>query len=91
MFGQLMVVVRLHCDEEYWDVMKIALSDFWWKLVQPAKELYSSGVITEPLFQLKSLSPAPRHELFCDIVYKSKLIVDNSKLLIQELHGKMTN
>ncbi|XP_045790779.1 uncharacterized protein LOC123885543 [Trifolium pratense] len=82
---------RLHRDEEYWDVMKIALSEFWWKHVQPARELYSSGVITDPFFQLKSLSPAPRHELCRDIVYKSKLIVDNSKLLIREIHGKMTN
>jgi predicted phage-related endonuclease len=83
---------RLYRDEEYWDVMKIALSDFWWKHVQPARELYSSGVITDPLFQLKSLSPAPRHELCRDIVYKSKLIVDNnSKLLIREIHGKRTN
>ncbi|RDX74281.1 hypothetical protein CR513_45996, partial [Mucuna pruriens] len=29
---------RLHRDAEYWDVMKIALSDFWWKHVQPARE-----------------------------------------------------
>ncbi|KAK2395177.1 Restriction endonuclease, type II superfamily protein [Trifolium repens] len=80
---------RLHRDEEYWDVMKIALSDFWWKHVKPARELYTSGVITDPLFQLKSLSPAPRHELCRDIVYKSKLIVDNSKLLIREINDKL--
>ncbi|KAK2449029.1 WD40 domain-containing protein [Trifolium repens] len=80
---------RLYRDEEYWDVMKIALSDFWWKNVKPARELYTSGVITDPLFQLKSLSPAPRRELCRDIVYKSKLIVDNSKLLIREINDRL--
>lgn len=29
---------RLYRDAEYWDLMKIALSDFWWKHVQPANE-----------------------------------------------------
>ncbi|KAK4477754.1 hypothetical protein RD792_017016 [Penstemon davidsonii] len=37
---------RLYRDEEYWDILKISLSDFWWKHVQPAKELCSkSGCI----------------------------------------------
>lgn len=82
---------RLYRDPEYWDVMRIALSDFWWKHVQPARELYSSGGITDPLFQLKSLAPTRRHELCPDIVYRSKHIVDNSKLLVREIHGKMRN
>ncbi|KAJ1414162.1 YqaJ viral recombinase [Sesbania bispinosa] len=75
---------RLHRDAEYWDIMKMALSDFWWKHVQPARELYSSTVITDPLFQLRSLIPAPKHELCSYIVYRSKHIVDNSKLLLRE-------
>ncbi|RHN73258.1 putative restriction endonuclease type II, YqaJ viral recombinase, ING family [Medicago truncatula] len=82
---------RIYRDPEYWDVMKIALSDFWWKHVQPARESYSSSVIKDPLFQLRSLTPAPKHELCRDIVYRSKHIVDNSNLLIREIHGKMTN
>nr|KYP47236.1 hypothetical protein KK1_031108 [Cajanus cajan] len=82
---------RIHRDAEYWDVMKIALYDFWWKHVQPARELYSSNVITNPLFQLRSVRPAPRHELCRDIVYKSKHIAANSKLLMREIHGKLIN
>ncbi|XP_027336019.1 uncharacterized protein LOC113849949 [Abrus precatorius] len=80
---------RLYRDLEYWDVMKIALSDFWWKHVQPARELYCSNEITNPLFELRSLRPARRHELCTYIVYKSKHIVDNSKLLMREIHGKL--
>ncbi|KAI4306350.1 hypothetical protein L6164_029636 [Bauhinia variegata] len=80
---------RLHRDAEYWDVLKMALSDFWWKHVQPAKELYAKNVITNPLIQLSSLRPAPRHELCSHIVYESKRIVDNSKLLVREIHGKL--
>lgn len=82
---------RLHRDAEYWYAMKMALSDFWWKHVQPARELYSSNVITDPLFQLRSLRPAPRHELCSYIVHESKRIVDNSNLLMREIHGKLQN
>lgn len=82
---------RLYRDAEYWDVMKTALSDFWLNHVQPARELYSSNVITDPLYQLRSLRPAPRHELCSYIVYKSKHIVDNSKLLMREINGKLQN
>ncbi|XP_061356547.1 uncharacterized protein LOC133300974 isoform X2 [Gastrolobium bilobum] len=38
---------RLHRDADYWDVMKMALSDFWWKHVQPARELYNSNLESE--------------------------------------------
>ncbi|XP_059642327.1 uncharacterized protein LOC132284255 isoform X2 [Cornus florida] len=80
---------RLHRDFEYWDVLKIALSDFWWNHVQPAKELYDKSAITNPLTQLKSLRPEPRHELCSYIVYESKRLVDNSDLLMREIHGKL--
>ncbi|KAJ0013233.1 hypothetical protein Pint_20916 [Pistacia integerrima] len=33
---------RLYRDSEYWDVLKIALSDFWWEHVQPAREMFNS-------------------------------------------------
>ncbi|XP_028803860.1 uncharacterized protein LOC114758924 isoform X1 [Neltuma alba] len=80
---------RLYHDAEYWDVMKMALSDFWWKHVQPAKELYDNNVIANPLSELSSLKPAPRHELCGYLVYESKRIADNSKLLMREIHGKL--
>lgn len=82
---------RLYRDIEYWDVLKIVLSDFWWKHVQPAKELCRKSVITDPLTQLRSLRPAPRHELCSYIVYESKRAADNSKLLLREIHGKLQN
>ncbi|CBI26436.3 unnamed protein product, partial [Vitis vinifera] len=59
---------RLYRDVEYWDVLKIALSDFWFKHVQPARELCSEHVITNPLIELRSLKPEPRHELFDALV-----------------------
>ncbi|KMT08984.1 hypothetical protein BVRB_6g136970 [Beta vulgaris subsp. vulgaris] len=80
---------RLYRDVEYWDTIKIALNDFWWNNVQPARELYSKSVITKPLTQLSSLKPEPRHELCSYIVYESKRLVDNSKLLVREIHGKI--
>ncbi|CAK9156402.1 unnamed protein product [Ilex paraguariensis] len=80
---------RLYRDVEYWDVLNIALSDFWWKHVQPARELCSNSVVTNPLIQLRSLRPAPRHEICSFIVYESKRVVDNSKLLMREIQGKL--
>ncbi|KAL0379888.1 UNVERIFIED_CONTAM: hypothetical protein Sangu_0053100 [Sesamum angustifolium] len=82
---------RLQRDVEYWNILKTALSDFWWKHVQPAKEICNSSVITNPLVELSSLRPAPKHELHRCIVYESKLLVDNSKLLMREIHGKLQN
>ncbi|KZV34038.1 DNA-directed RNA polymerase subunit beta' [Dorcoceras hygrometricum] len=80
---------RLYRNEEYWDILKMALSDFWWKHVQPAKEICSTSVITNPLVELKSLRPAPKHELCSYIVHASKIVVDNSDLLMREIHGKL--
>ncbi|KAK4411049.1 hypothetical protein Sango_0177900 [Sesamum angolense] len=45
---------RLQRDVEYWNILKTALSDFWWKHVQPAKEICNSSVITNPLVELSS-------------------------------------
>lgn len=80
---------RVYRDTEYWELIKTALSDFWWKHVQPAKEICKESVITNPLIQLRSLKPEPQHELCPSIVYQSKCIVDNSKLLIREVHGQL--
>ncbi|KAJ6357928.1 hypothetical protein OIU78_005709 [Salix suchowensis] len=61
---------RLFRDEAYWDALKIALSDFWFNHVLPAKELCGKNVITDPLKELGSLKPAPRHELLTsELVY----------------------
>ncbi|KAJ7960648.1 Type II superfamily restriction endonuclease [Quillaja saponaria] len=80
---------RIYRDAEYWDIMKMALIDFWWQHVHPARELCSTTVITNPLIELRSLRPTPRHELCSYIVYRSKCIVDDSNLLMHEIHGKL--
>ena len=77
----------MYRDQEYWNVLKIALSDFWWNHFQPARELYNQYVSTDPLTQLKSLKPEPRHELCSYIVYESKRAVDKSELLVREING----
>ncbi|KAJ6983359.1 hypothetical protein NC653_026230 [Populus alba x Populus x berolinensis] len=82
---------RLYRDEAYWDALKIALSDFWFNHVLPAKELCSKNVITDPLKELGSLKPAPRHELYRYIVYESKHAVDSSHLLMREINGHLQN
>lgn len=82
---------RLYRDAEYWDVLKMVLSDFWWNHVQPAREMCSKSKITDPLVELRSLKPAPRHEMCSYIVYESKRVVDSSKLLMREINGKLIN
>ncbi|KAJ6311533.1 hypothetical protein OIU77_013318 [Salix suchowensis] len=82
---------RLFRDEAYWDALKIALSDFWFNHVLPAKELCGKNVITDPLKELGSLKPAPRHELYSYLVYESKHAVDSSRLLMREINGHLQN
>ncbi|CAI9090970.1 OLC1v1025872C3 [Oldenlandia corymbosa var. corymbosa] len=78
---------RLYRDTEYWDLLKIALSDFWWKHVHPAREAYLNSNISDPFLQLESFIPAPRHDLHRYLVCESKLIVNSSKLLMREIRG----
>lgn len=80
---------RVDRDEEYWNLLKIALSDFWWNHVHTAREECRKRVITDPLYELRAFRPAPRHELSVDIVYESKRLVDESKLLVREIYGIM--
>nr|GLL17982.1 uncharacterized protein LOC109190557 [Ipomoea trifida] len=79
---------RLHRDKEYWQALEIALSDFWWKHVQPAKELYNCSEITNPHVELKLLRPEPRHELCTYLVHESfRIVVNDSKLVMREING----
>lgn len=82
-------LIRIYRDVEYWKVLKIALSDFWWDHVQPAREIYSNYVVRDPLIELKSLCPAPKHELCSCIIKESKRVVGNSRLLMREINGKL--
>lgn len=82
-------LIRIYRDVEYWKVLKIALSDFWWDHVQPAREIYSNYVVRDPLIELKSLCPAPKHELCSYIIKESKRVVGNSRLLMREINGKL--
>lgn len=78
---------RLYRDVEYWSVLKEALSDFWWNHVNPAREVCNRCVITNPLIELRSYVPEPRHKLCTSIIHSSKQLVDQSDLLIREIHG----
>ncbi|XP_010520215.1 PREDICTED: uncharacterized protein LOC104799401 isoform X2 [Tarenaya hassleriana] len=80
---------RIDRDPEYWYAVKVAVSDFWWKNVQPARDIYTNSVITEPLAELREFRPAPRHELCPYIVNESRIIRENSKLLMREIDDKM--
>ncbi|XXG50940.1 hypothetical protein AAC387_Pa02g4830 [Persea americana] len=82
---------RLQRDREYWELLRSALSDFWWIHVQPAKELCHLDPTADPFTVVRHLQPAPRHELCSTIVYASKCLVDESKLLVREINGKMQN
>ncbi|KAL5724563.1 hypothetical protein ACHQM5_007806 [Ranunculus cassubicifolius] len=80
---------RIYRDPEYWELMRIALSEFWWQNVIPAREYYKIYPITKPHIEMRSLRPSPRHELCPAIVLASKYVVDNSELKMRELHGKL--
>ncbi|KAK1319776.1 hypothetical protein QJS10_CPB04g00626 [Acorus calamus] len=76
---------RLHRDKQYWELMKLALSDFWWKHVQPAIEMRSANMTSE----MRSLEPAPTHELCGELVCASNCMIRESTLLVREIHGKL--
>ncbi|KAL7590063.1 hypothetical protein Lser_V15G35766 [Lactuca serriola] len=80
-------LIRIDRDLEYWNVLQMALSDFWWGHVEPAREIYSNYVVKDPLIELKSLCPEPKHELCSYIVEESKRVVGNSRLLMREING----
>ncbi|KAL9677805.1 hypothetical protein QQ045_015641 [Rhodiola kirilowii] len=78
---------RMYRDLDYWDAMKVALSDFWLDNVEPARAVYKQRVSKEPLYELRAFRPNSRHELCSYIVQESKHIVDNSRLLVREING----
>ncbi|KAL9670615.1 hypothetical protein QQ045_008169 [Rhodiola kirilowii] len=78
---------RMYRDLDYWDAMKVALSDFWLDNVEPARAVYKQRVIKEPLYELRAFRPNSRHELCGYIVQEIKHIVDNSRLLVREING----
>ncbi|KAK4800600.1 hypothetical protein SAY86_021087 [Trapa natans] len=80
---------RIHRDKEYWGAMRVALSDFWFKHVEPARDICSKHAFIDPLNELKFLRPDPKHELCSYIVWESKRIVDSSQLLVREIGGKL--
>ncbi|KAL5994999.1 hypothetical protein ACLOJK_025057 [Asimina triloba] len=74
-------------NQQYWELLNLALSDFWWKHVQPAKELCRMDPVTDPFTLVEPLKPAPRHELCREIICASRLLVDESRLLaIENIH-----
>lgn len=92
---------KLERDHDYWELLKSALSDFWWKHVQLAKKELAEKELCrlnprtdpdpDPFTIIKHLKPAPKHELCSTIVKASKCLVDHSQLLWREVHGILQN
>lgn len=76
---------RIHRDPYYWDLMMAALSDFWWKHVEPAKEIRAMDADRN----IVKLKPSAKHTLFEAIWKKSEDLVQDSRLLVMEIHGKI--
>eukprot|EP01018_Ginkgo_biloba_P012610 Gb_10906 [translate_table: standard] len=76
---------RIQRDPEYWQLIMSALSDFWWKHVEPAKEIRTRHADKN----IVKFKPSSKHELFGLICTKSEHLVQDSKLLVREVHGKM--
>lgn len=61
--------------EEYWRVMHTALSDFWWKHVEPAKLATARGALPADLEEFR---PNEEHESSRWLKEQSKLIAANA-------------
>ncbi|CAH9073551.1 unnamed protein product [Cuscuta epithymum] len=89
--SSLFIVYR---DKKYWEDMEKILSDFWWNYVQPAKKMYDLSSIRNPLEELKPLGlfPGHRHDSCGKLVCESsRIALNDSKLLLLEIDGKVAN
>ncbi|XP_076954474.1 uncharacterized protein LOC143628915 [Bidens hawaiensis] len=82
-------IIRIDRDLEYWKVLEVALSDFWWDHVQPAREIYCKYEVRDPVTELKMFCPEPKHELCDHIVKESRRVAGLSRLLMREFFGKL--
>lgn len=76
---------RIQRNPHYWDLMMAALSDFWWKHVEPAKEIRAMDADRN----IVKLKPSAKHTLFEAIWKKSEELSQDSRLLVMEIHGKI--
>ncbi|CAN1748924.1 hypothetical protein LINPERHAP1_LOCUS3542 [Linum perenne] len=83
------ILFRVCRDREYWEILRLALADFWFEHVVPAKKLCDEYRLDNPFMELPLLRPAPRHR-YCEyLVNESRRIVDASPMLLLEFEGKV--
>jgi putative phage-type endonuclease len=76
---------RVPRDRAYWELLHEALSDFWWGDVVPARELALLGKHDEA----RSFEPRPKHRLTNLVLYRSRKLASEAKLLWMDVGGRV--
>jgi putative phage-type endonuclease len=74
---------RVPRDCAYWELIHEALRDFWWGNVVPARELALLGKDDEA----RSFEPQPKHRLTNLVLYRSRKLASEAKLLCMDVGG----
>ncbi|XP_066348094.1 uncharacterized protein [Miscanthus floridulus] len=74
---------RVPRDRAYWELIHEVLRDFWWGSVMPARELALLGKDDEA----RSFEPQPKHRLTNLVLYRSRKLASEAKLLCMDVGG----
>jgi putative phage-type endonuclease len=74
---------RVPRDRAYWELIHEVLRDFWWGNVMPARELALLGKEDEA----RSFEPQPKHRLTNLVLYRSRKLASEAKLLCIDVGG----
>uniref|UniRef100_A0ACD5URU4 Uncharacterized protein n=1 Tax=Avena sativa TaxID=4498 RepID=A0ACD5URU4_AVESA len=74
---------RVPRDRAYWELIHEVLREFWWGNVMPARELVLLGKEAEA----RSFEPQPKHRLTNLVLYRSRKMASEAKLLCRDVGG----
>ena len=74
---------RVPRDRAYWELIHEVLREFWWGNVMPSRELLLLGKEAEA----RSFEPQPKHRLTNLVLYRSRKMASEAKLLCRDVGG----
>ncbi|KAJ3671701.1 hypothetical protein LUZ60_007780 [Juncus effusus] len=79
-------IFKVFRDREYWELISRILREFWFGNVIPAREAVGLRKGIE-IPDLKRFEPEPKHELTNLVLYKSRKLASEAKLLCKDIAG----
>ncbi|KAJ4751872.1 hypothetical protein LUZ62_086277 [Rhynchospora pubera] len=76
-------IFRVNRDRAYWELIHRILHDFWWGHVVPAREAVLLGKVEA----VKAFEPQPKHRLTNLVLFKSRKLSGEVKLVCKDIAG----